>query len=284
MISQDTHWNPSNMIYGDNPVQMNGRYVPDIYAIIQSSNLYAYCGNNPVRFIDPSGCVEVEDITRTLARWLIGNPINNWVTKNGWFKDLFRAAGFVRTKDLNGTYIYHATPDCFQQIGGYNDFYDTVFYYATSMDKAKFQFSSGSQEYMFWAWKGDYLNLGAGAELGIYSNKSGIIGAVDVTSPLDSHWFVDTSLAMHMTLTLQYKGKTIISWDPKKDKKYAWDKVWWVTGFNPYYTEVDAKDLTAIYTVTFNTQTMYNDFKKSLDPDEKRWVFDDKKYIATFTF
>jgi hypothetical protein len=55
-------------------------------------------------------------------------------------------------------------------------------------------------------WKGDYLNLGAGAELGIYSNKSGIFGVVDVTSPHDDHWLIDTSLAMHMTITLQYKG------------------------------------------------------------------------------
>jgi hypothetical protein len=49
------------------------------------------------------------------------------------------------------------------------------------MDKAKFQFSGGGVEYMLWAWKGDYLNLGA--ELDIYSKKSGIFGVVDVTSP-----------------------------------------------------------------------------------------------------
>ncbi len=67
--------------------------------------------------------------------------------------------------------MYHARPDAIQQVGGYNDFYDIVFGYATSMDKAKFQFTSGDREYMFWEWKGDYLNLGAGAELGIYSNK-----------------------------------------------------------------------------------------------------------------
>lgn len=36
------------------------------------------------------------------------------------------------------------------------------------MEKAKFEFSSGERDYIFWAWKGDYLNLGAGAELGIY--------------------------------------------------------------------------------------------------------------------
>jgi len=57
------------MIYGANPVKWNERqgnpndplglntytYKPDIHAIMQSGNLYAYCMNNPVMWIDPSG-------------------------------------------------------------------------------------------------------------------------------------------------------------------------------------------------------------------------------------
>ncbi|MCL2281580.1 MAG: hypothetical protein FWC25_02845 [Dehalococcoidia bacterium] len=62
-LSEDTHWNPSNMIYGDNPVKNAyykdalglSSYVPNIAAIMQSGNLYAYCGNNPVMYVDPSG-------------------------------------------------------------------------------------------------------------------------------------------------------------------------------------------------------------------------------------
>ena len=68
-LSEDTHWNPNNMIYGDNPVKWNERqkdpndplglntytYVPDITAIIQSGNLYVYCMNNPIRYVDSTG-------------------------------------------------------------------------------------------------------------------------------------------------------------------------------------------------------------------------------------
>ncbi|HHV99252.1 MAG TPA: RHS repeat-associated core domain-containing protein [Clostridiaceae bacterium] len=65
MLTEDTYWHPGNMIYGDNPVKINERqdplgltiytYVPDINAIRQSTNLYVYCMNNPIRYTDPTG-------------------------------------------------------------------------------------------------------------------------------------------------------------------------------------------------------------------------------------
>ena len=53
---EDTHWNPSNSTYGDNPIQLAEHiYAPDIFAIKQSGNLYVYAMANPLLFIDPSG-------------------------------------------------------------------------------------------------------------------------------------------------------------------------------------------------------------------------------------
>ena len=53
------------MIYGDEPKKIREykdplglnayTYAPDIYAVRQSTNLYAYCVNNPIRFQDSSG-------------------------------------------------------------------------------------------------------------------------------------------------------------------------------------------------------------------------------------
>ena len=51
MISPDPHWNAYNRIYGDDP----SRIIPDIYAMRQSANLYAYVMSNPIRFTDPTG-------------------------------------------------------------------------------------------------------------------------------------------------------------------------------------------------------------------------------------
>ena len=63
--SEDTHWNPNNIIYGDYPQRFNQSqdalglniytYVPDINVIRQSTNLYVYCGNNPIIYIDSNG-------------------------------------------------------------------------------------------------------------------------------------------------------------------------------------------------------------------------------------
>ena len=75
---EDTHWNVSNMIYGDAP----DNTVPDQSAIIQSGNLYVYCGNNPVVRKDSIGCFwdTVFDVV-SLAMSVVDvatNPTNLW--------------------------------------------------------------------------------------------------------------------------------------------------------------------------------------------------------------
>ncbi|WP_278244411.1 RHS repeat-associated core domain-containing protein [Clostridium sp. BNL1100] len=236
-----------------------------------------------------------DDVTRDIAKWLIGNPINAFATQHPYITKaltgvdvlaLFYAGGFV----MDGDGVYHARQEWSIQsfkYSGYNDFYDTVFHYATSMEKAKFPFSDDKgNDYILWAWKGDYLNLGAGAEMGIYKN-------MDVNGNPTKHWLIDQSLAMPMTLTLDYNRKQIISYDPKKVDPQITDPLrestdkWWVTGFNPDYQDVKASQLTATYTATFNTQAMYDDFFKKygqgIDKDS-RWSFDPKTNTAKFKF
>ena len=65
LTQQDTYWNPSNMIYGDEPQKINERqssmglnvytFVPSIEVIMQGGNLYVYCMSNPVLHTDPTG-------------------------------------------------------------------------------------------------------------------------------------------------------------------------------------------------------------------------------------
>ena len=207
------------------------------------SNLYAYCLNNPVINSDPSGLQPnwAEAISK-YAKGTLAYKTFLYATQKGWFSSLFWKAGFFRTRDG----VYHTRQDCWQQFFGYNNFYDWAFNLGTSMSRAKFPFYSGNKEYIFWAWKGDYLNLGAGAEMGLYSrlvlqnNKTG-------------HWIAETKLAMKMSMELKYKGKTIATYKPAQ-------KQWWITCFNPYYQSVKSKQLTVSFTVTFTNKKMFNDF------------------------
>lgn len=203
------------------------------------SNLYVYCYNSPVNAVDNLGTQPQWSKAITgVAKNTLGYKVLLFVTKNGLLSNTFYAAGFVR--DSKG--VYHARQDALQQYGGYNDFYDYMFDLGTDMRNAKFEFSHNRKQYIFWAWKGDYLNLGAGAELGIYYGGG----------PL---WLVDKSLAMPMSLTLKYKGRTIISYSAN---------TWWITGFNPEEQDAIASKLTAIFIINFSGNlSMYNSFKRA---------------------
>ena len=65
-ISEDTHWNVENCIYGDSETG-NRHTTPDIGAIVQASNLSTYCMGNPVMYVDKDGNVAVVASTALLA-------------------------------------------------------------------------------------------------------------------------------------------------------------------------------------------------------------------------
>ena len=95
--------------------------------------------------------------------------------------------------DMDDDGIYHMRPDCLQQYAHYTTGYDDVFRAAVNKasggeitvdvhqsqifwvdldgDKSKDE----GKEFITWSWKGDYMNLGAGAETGIYQVKDGEI-------------------------------------------------------------------------------------------------------------
>lgn len=217
---------------------INADGVMGVNGDMASYNLYAYCGNDPVNRYDDDGMSwksiwnKVKSVVRTTLH--VGNTLAVAVGI-----DTARIGAFFlnMSKDSNG--VYHASFDCWQQYFGYNKGYDFIFDIGTSMKAATFDFSYGGRSYRLWAWKGDYINLGAGAELGIY-----YYGAA-------GHWLVDKGQAMNISMTLKYNGSTIISYSAKK---------WWLTGFNPRYLNKSASSLTVTFIVTFNSRGMYDAF------------------------
>ena len=179
------------------------------------------------------------------------------------------------------TGIYHARFDCWQQYFGYCNFYDVVFDLFTNMRKDRFEFSIDNQDYIFWLWKGDYLNLGAGCELGVYKRWE----------YNDKFWKVDKNLALPMTLNLKYNGREIIDYKPDS-------KQWWITGFNSNYDDVNVDKLTASFSVKFVTKGYSSKFDKKfydefLDMERqnlyqnnkwKKWKINESLREATYSF
>ncbi len=167
---------------------------------------------------------------------------------------------------------YHAKKWCWQLAAGYNDLYDIAFDIGTDMDKRKFPFKCDNKDYTIWLWKGDYVNLGAGMEFGIY--RGNILG----------HRYVDLTLNLSVSMKLYYKDVMIMSYVLTN---------WWVTGFNPLYKNLKAKDLKATYVINFKHRTkLFKAFKKHCNDKLKsndrkyyaNWNFIDERNIATYWF
>ena len=205
--------------------------------------------------------------TISLALPTIIHDIDDFACKYGI--DTAKIGGTILDMKIeNG--IYHAVFDCWQSLFGYNILYDFIFDLGTSMEaNNEGNFTFNNENYILWGWKGDYLNLGAGAELGIYYGAS----------RKDLHWKVNKSLAMPMTLTLTHKtlGTIVNNWD-------NWGKdAWWITAFNPNpkFKKVKAEDLRASFTVKFKNGDMFEEFAKT---ERKGWSYDKKNKVGFLNF
>ena len=205
----------------------------------------------------------------------------------------------------------HSQVDTWQRAFGYNDLYDTVFYLATfgNMRNEKFQFKpNGEKEHIVWTWRGDYYNLGTGAEIGIYGDpviatfrikgykdpkvKQHIEDFKHKTKDLKhqndkvveefyyKHWN-SIGFELPMTLSLyeydnksKYNFKTLFLWRPDQPQ-------WWVTGFtgNGYHTSADK--LVMVGTIDFHGRENYYEALRDNTREDLRlkkfMIFDDKE-------
>lgn len=189
----------------------------------------------------------------------------------------------MESESTNEGKVFHATQDCLQKLGGYNSFYDVCFDLGTSMetlDKIK-PYKYEGKWYKLWTWKGDYINLGAGAEIGIYS------GDKEDTKL----WKAATGHTLEMTVALYDKShgnKKIFEYVPGT---YSGDKngkkTWWCTGFNSNYMAKDfgrkATNLKAVYTCKFSNAEEFNAFRGKYDSSSNTVTLSGNKNGATGT-
>ena len=229
-------------------------------------NLYHYSGNNPVKYSDSDGN-DFKDTTRKFTHFVSDNSgLVEKSQKGIWPTE---REGFKWDPSER---VYHTTFDCWQRIGGYRDFYDTVFDLATSMEAPKFEFSSGGVDYCLWGWKGDYLNLGAGCEIGLYRKAPGLLGD-------SGHYLADPNLAMEVFGTLTVNGQRAGTYNSANLGKH-----WWPAIFNPALQGKSKDSIHAQYSLTMPNETLYNDFKKSWGDDEHFSNWNDEKHSFTVDY
>ncbi len=261
-------------------------------------NRFAYANGNPVSFIDPFGLSIWDDIASAWntvtnifengwdtvceissaiynnvgegANALINGNVFDWGVNK--FKELTREGKLDNTieatlgavKDEHG--IYHIDQSYWQSFHfiGYNDLYDKVFDFGVGMtghtvSNNKFEFTTkDGTDYVIWMWKGDYINLGSGAEVGIYKE-----------SVIPGHWLTSNENAMPMSLKLQEidSGKVLFDYHPSEDQ-------WWINGFDPSNQNAYAKNLQLTVTIDFSSNPdIYAAFKETWDGSA--WKFDD---------
>lgn len=175
-------------------------------------------------------------------------------------------------KDEYG-YAYHSQVDSWQRTFGYNDLYDDIFRIGSNMYPIQFPFTYNSEDYILWGWKGDYWNLGSGAEFGLY--------IYDFTSFGTDHYDV-VDYEIPMTLHLYAKNgnsyENIFSWMPVINQ-------WWVTGFVPALQNPDPNTMVTISTANFTgREDMYWGFKSSSESYNARLrkglIFEDDSHTV----
>lgn len=201
--------------------------------------------------------------------------------KDEWYNSVFAVQGATALQfkmDDKGIAL-HSQPNTWQRYMGYNDIYDFAFYLGTlsNMKREKFEFVYKKTEYIIWIWKGDYTNLGAGAEIGLYYQPNSYLGI--------KQWkCINYELPMTLnsyTYYNQFNIDNVFCWSPVKPQ-------WWITGFNPDKTNPQSDKMVSIGNIDFSDRTdMYTDIKSIYDSNEsdikalrKYLIFDDELHVV----
>ena len=150
--------------------------------------------------------------------------------------------------------------EMWQSQVGYDELYDFFFSLGGPIERIRYKFSEGTgsntKYYAIWLWKGDYWNLGAGAEIGIYYT-----GNEDNAE--NNFYVIDTSLTLHVHMVIKYNELGFI---PLTLNDFHQTN-WWVCSFTPsiQFPNVDWID------VDLDVRFTGNNYYKLMRPFFNEW-------------
>lgn len=300
---------------------------------ITGGNMYAYCNNNPVSYVDPSGMYSLSEfvgdtiwfnsklfstavrpltdelftdvsnealaatkkvfdpqnkttsfaetgayeiaqpILRDGADWLIprlGNTTSrfsetydtptgarHFIPMNMEFLTPWAEyyLGFVPdTYGRYENYVSKGGNPMWQSEVGYISMYDFFFSLGGPIFKDKYAFSTSDNDYVIWIWKGDYWNLGAGAEIGIYTATES-----DITQNVENNevfYQIDTNNTLHVEMTVKYRYLGLL----EDTLNVLEDDNWWVCSFTPELQMPQIRWLSVDLKVKFNNDSLIEPF------------------------
>ena len=294
---------------------------------INGSNMYAYCDNDPVSNIDPSGTISRDEYRKGNRRrriskfisWCIlpfseyivapvsdqlleevkeelgEDPLDHSATEtfvSGLDYGAHEFLGNYTTPISGNTYdtptgLRHLMPinmsfgapwaayflgfeedeNCpspftayttvpgkrmWQSRVGYDTIYDTAFSLGGPIYRQRYKFTTTSdgitKYFVIWIWKGDYWNLGAGAEIGIY--------VANTQEQYDSNFYeVDENLVLDVNMDIKYRTLNGLIPIPLNNLT---QRNWWVCSFTPFIQHPNVNWIDVKVKAKFVDKGIYN--------------------------
>ena len=112
------------------------------------------------------------------------------------------------------------------------------------------EFEYKGKDWLIEGWKGNYNNLGVGAEIGVYYKSP--------KQPIKHYWAVSDANRLNMFFRLNKKPT-------QKLFTRGAGRFWWITGFKPGIGVIDKDNLYMYSTIQLKSANMAIEFKKSLN-------------------